>query len=132
MLPRFKRGATARLDEHHVGFFLADAMGHGVPAALMTLYLTGSLPRKEIVGSGYRIVSPAEALTRLNNGLQECMAGPARFATAICGTVNVRTGMITMACAGHPPPLRIGPNGVRPVEVNGCCWAWWRTTNTSR
>ena len=110
---------VTRLDEHHVGFFLADAMGHGVPAALMTLYLTGSLPRKEIVGTGYRLVSPGEALTRLNNGLQECMAGPARFATAICGIVNTRTGLITMACAGHPPPLRIGPNGVRPVEVSG-------------
>lgn len=110
---------VARLDEHHVGFFLADAMGHGVPAALMTLFLTGSLPRKEITGSGYRLVPPAEALTRLNNGLQECMAGPARFATAICGTVNTRTGLITMACAGHPPPLRIGPSGVKPVEVSG-------------
>ena len=110
---------VARLDEHHIGFFLADAMGHGVPAALMTLYLTGSLPRKEITSSGYRIVSPAEALSRLNNGLQECMAGPARFATAICGVVNSQTGLITLACAGHPPPLRIGPHGVRPVEISG-------------
>ncbi len=110
---------VARLDEHHIGFFLADAMGHGVPAALMTLYLTGSLPRKEITATGYRLVSPSEALGRLNNGLQECMAGPARFATAVCGIVNTRTGMITISCAGHPPPLRIGPHGVRPVEVSG-------------
>ena len=110
---------VTRLDEHHIGFFLADAMGHGVPAALMTLYLTGSLPRKEITATGYRIVSPGEALSRLNNGLQECMAGPARFATAVCGIVNTRTGLITLACAGHPPPLRIGPHGVRPVDVSG-------------
>jgi serine phosphatase RsbU (regulator of sigma subunit) len=110
---------VARLDEHHVGFFLADAMGHGVPAALMTLYLTGSLPRKEITSAGYRIIPPSEALGRLNNGLQECMAGPARFATAIYGVADTRTGCITMACAGHPPPLRIGPHGVRPVEVSG-------------
>jgi serine phosphatase RsbU (regulator of sigma subunit) len=110
---------VARLDEHHIGFFLADAMGHGVPAALMTLFLTGSLPRKEIVGNGYRIIPPSEALSRLNNGLQECMAGPARFATAICGLINTRTGLVTMSCAGHPPPLRIGPHGVRPVEISG-------------
>ncbi|HMN40341.1 MAG TPA: PP2C family protein-serine/threonine phosphatase [Phycisphaerales bacterium] len=110
---------VSRLDEHHVGFFLADAMGHGVPAALMTLFLTGSLPRKEITSTGYRLVPPGEALSRLNNGLQECMAGPARFATAISGIVNTRTGLITLACAGHPPPLRIGPSGVRPVEVSG-------------
>lgn len=110
---------VSRLDETHVGFFIADAMGHGVPAALMTLYLTGSLPRKEFTQEGYRIVPPGEALTRLNNGLQECMAGPARFATAIAGVVNTETGLITIACAGHPPPLRIGPHGVKPVEVSG-------------
>lgn len=108
-----------RLDEHHVGFFLADAMGHGVPAALMTLYLTGSLARKEITPSGYRLVPPCEALGRLNNGLQECMAGPARFATAVCGVVDVRDGRVDVACAGHPPPLRVSRHGVRPVEVSG-------------
>lgn len=110
---------VSRLDEHHVAFFLADAMGHGVPAALMTLFLTGSLPRKEMTADGYRIVPPGEALTRLNNGLQECMAGPARFATAIAGVVDTRTGEITMACAGHPPPLRVSRHGVRPVDVSG-------------
>lgn len=109
----------SRLDEHHVSFFLADAMGHGVPAALMTLYLTGSLPRKEITETGYRLIPPAEALSRLNNGLQECMAGPARFATAVYGVADLRTGVVTMACAGHPAPLRINEHGLRPVDVSG-------------
>jgi serine phosphatase RsbU (regulator of sigma subunit) len=108
-----------RLDEHRVGFFIADAMGHGVPAALMTLYISGSLPRKEITPDGYRIVPPGEALTRLNNSLQECLAGPARFVTAICGVIDTRTGVIDLACAGHPPPLKVGPHGARAVEVSG-------------
>lgn len=110
---------VSRLDDHHVAFFLADAMGHGVPAALMTLFLTGSMPRKEMTADGYRIVPPGEALSRLNNGLQECMAGPARFATAIAGVVDTRTGEITMACAGHPPPLLVSRNYVKPVDVSG-------------
>lgn len=108
-----------RLDEHHVGFLIADAMGHGVPAALMTLYISGSLPRKEACGEGFRIVPPGEALTRLNNLLQECLAGPARFVTAICGVVDTRTGRVDIACAGHPAPLRVGPHGARAVEVSG-------------
>lgn len=108
-----------RLDDHHVGFLIADAMGHGVPAALMTLYISGSLPRKEACGNGYRIVPPGEALTRLNNSLQECLAGPARFVTAICGVVDTRTGRVDIACAGHPAPLRVGPHGARAVEVSG-------------
>lgn len=108
-----------RLDEHHVSFFLADAMGHGVPAALMTLYIAGSLPRVEASPDGLRIVPPGEALTRLNAELHESLAGPSRFATAVCGVIDLRTRMITLACAGHPAPLRISKHGVRPVEVSG-------------
>jgi phosphoserine phosphatase RsbU/P len=110
----------SRLDEFHVGFFLADAMGHGVPAALMTLYISGSLPRREFTPDGTaRIVPPAEGLRRLNADLHECIAGPTRFATAVCGVIDTRTGVIHLACAGHPPPLRISPRGVRPVDVSG-------------
>lgn len=109
-----------KLDERYVGFFLADAMGHGVPAALMTLYISGSLPRREnALGGVDRIVPPAEALTRLNSELHESLAGPARFATAVCGLIDMQLRTITLACAGHPPPLRISRHGVRPVDVSG-------------
>lgn len=108
-----------RLDEYHIGFFLADAMGHGVPAALMTLYVTGSLPRREITERGVRLIQPAESLERLNSELHESIAGPTRFVTAVCGIIDTRTGLITMACAGHPAPLRISEHGVREVDVSG-------------
>ncbi len=113
---------VSQLDEFHIGFFLADAMGHGVPAALMTLYIAGSIPRKEIGlagGAGYRLIPPAESLQRLNAELADSIAGPARFATAVCGLIDTRTGLITLAAAGHPPPLRVGPHGVRPINVSG-------------
>lgn len=107
------------LSERYVGFFLADAMGHGVPAALMTLYISGSLPRKEPGALLDGIVQPAEALTRLNAELHESLAGPARFATAVCGVIDLKQRTVTLACAGHPPPLRISRHGVRPVDVSG-------------
>jgi serine phosphatase RsbU (regulator of sigma subunit) len=113
---------VCQLDEYHIGFFLADAMGHGVPAALMTLYISGSIPRKEIgvgPGASYRLIPPAESLQRLNAELADSIAGPARFATAVCGLIDTRTGLITLAAAGHPPPLRVGPHGVRPINVSG-------------
>lgn len=107
------------IDERYVSFFLADAMGHGVPAALMTLYIDGSLPRSEATPDGYRIVQPAEAISRLNQELCESSAGPTRFVTAVYGLVDLELGTITLAVAGHPPPLRVGPHGVRPVDVGG-------------
>lgn len=110
---------VTQLDEYRIGFFLADAMGHGVPAALMTLYVTGSLPRREVTRAGVRLIEPAESLERLNAELHESIAGPTRFVTAICGTIDTRTGLITLACAGHPAPLRVSEHGVRPIDVGG-------------
>jgi PAS domain S-box-containing protein len=55
-----------RLDEDHVGVFIADAVGHGVPAALMTMVISRSLNTKEISGGSYRLVPPSEVLLRLN------------------------------------------------------------------
>jgi hypothetical protein len=61
-----------RLDEHHLGIFIADAVGHGVPAALMTMVIARSLPTKQIMGSTYRIVPPAEALATVNRSPRPC------------------------------------------------------------
>src|SRR5439155_6744829 len=43
-----------RLDEKHVGFYVADAVGHGMPAALLTMFLKMALVTKEIIAGGYR------------------------------------------------------------------------------
>ncbi len=45
-----------RLDEDHVGFYLADAVGHGMPAALLTMFLKRALTTKEITPGGYRLL----------------------------------------------------------------------------
>src|SRR5262249_22012829 len=39
-----------RLDEHHVGFYVADAMGHGVPASLLTVFVKKGVRAQEIFG----------------------------------------------------------------------------------
>lgn len=102
---------VARLDEAHIGFFLGDAMGHGLPAALMALYIAGRITQKEIVGRTHRIVPPAESMTRLNRDLSSTGCSNVRFATAVCGTLNVNTGEVRLAGAGHPPPIVLGGDG---------------------
>ena len=37
-----------RLDERHIGFYIADAMGHGVPASLLTIYVKKGVRAKEV------------------------------------------------------------------------------------
>ncbi len=58
-----------RLDEKHLGFYVADAMGHGVPASLLTIFVKKGVVAKEITGKDYRLVPPNEVLERLNREL---------------------------------------------------------------
>lgn len=110
-----------KLDEHHTGFFLADAVGHGVPAALMTMVITQGLHKTEGKGDNLRIVEPAEALRRLNNTMTEHAGDQARFATAAYAIHDKRTNTITVAGAGHPPALlvRAGTGEVEQLESQG-------------
>ena len=94
-----------RLDETHVGFYIADAVGHGVPAALLTMFVKHALITKEISGNGYRILPPSESMARLNQTLVEQNLAHATFATALYGVIDVTTLEVTIARAGHPAPI---------------------------
>lgn len=96
-----------RADEHHLAIFLLDAVGHGVPAALLTLVLARALPVKRIEPGAYRLHSPAEALTLLNAEMVTHTGRNARFATAAYALIDLRTGRARVATAGHPAPLHL-------------------------
>ncbi|WP_432799980.1 PP2C family protein-serine/threonine phosphatase [Poriferisphaera sp. WC338] len=114
---------VVRLDENHIGFFVADAVGHGVPAALMTMYIKRSLQTKKILpGSepGYRILEPSEAIAKLNHDMIERQAGKVRFATACYGLLNCKTRTLKIARAGHPYPMILKGNGTTEmIEPEG-------------
>ncbi len=114
----------SRLDEHHLGLFIADAVGHGVPAALLTMVICRSLPTKEIAADGsYRIVPPGEALARLNRFMVSRQGRSARFATAVYAVYDARSRTARIASAGHPAVMHISATGtggrVREIESTG-------------
>ncbi len=97
-----------RLDEHHIGLFIADAVGHGVPAALLTMVICRSLPTKEVAADGsYRLVPPGEALARLNRFMVSRQGRTARFATAVYAIYDARTRTARIASAGHPAVMHL-------------------------
>lgn len=106
-------------DEHRASFFLADAVGHGVPAALLTMIISRALSITRTSGEENAMVEPAHAITKLNDELVRAQRGRVRFATAICGVVDMRQQEVTLTCAGHPPPLLFGSRGVETVDVEG-------------
>ncbi len=109
-----------RLDEDHIGLWIADVVGHGVPAALLTMFVKAALPTKEIGPDGYRIVPPDEALARLNDEMVSRATGQARFATACYAVLNCRNHRVQVARAGHPHPLILRDSGeVEYLEPDG-------------
>lgn len=103
-----------RLEDQRIAFFLADAVGHGVPAALLTMAITRALQPKS---NG--TFDPSAALKQLNIELARHPNGTHRFATAICGTLNLETNELSIAGAGHPYPLLTSSRGVRLLETDG-------------
>src|SRR4029078_12258138 len=94
-----------RLDEHHVGFYVADAMGHGVPASLLTIFLKKAVQPKEVSGSSYRLVPPGEVLSKLNRDLMAHGLAELPFITMVYGLLNCRDGRLAFARAAHPHPV---------------------------
>jgi len=109
-----------RLDENVVGFYVADAVGHGVAAGLLTMFIKRAIVGKVVSHDGYDIVSPGKVLERLNLQLIDQHLSHCQFVTACYGTVNLQTREVTIARGGHPNPLLIRANGsITEVECVG-------------
>jgi len=111
---------VARIDEQHIGFYVADVVGHGMPAALLTIFLKQALVMRETVGNNYRIFSPAEVVRNLNLRMTAQKLSGYQFATACYCLLNTKTLQLTYARAGHPYPviIRLG-EPPRQLEVRG-------------
>lgn len=100
-----------RLDERNVGMYLADAVGHGIPAALLTMFMKNALLTKRIRPDGYELVAPHETIETLNAALRSADLDHASFATAIYARVNCDTREVCFARGGHPNPIVLHSDG---------------------
>lgn len=109
----------ARLDEDHIGFYLADAVGHSMPAALLTMFLKQATVMRQTIDNDYYIFKPWEVITSLNLRMSEQQLAGCLFATCFYGLLNINTLKLEYARAGHPYPILIR-NGERiQLETRG-------------
>lgn len=87
------------LDERHLFFSVGDVSDKGVPAALF-MAVTKTL----IKGIAEHGLTPADVLARVN--VELCGNNEtAMFVTVACGILDVVTGEVQYANAGHNPPV---------------------------
>ncbi len=109
-----------QVDEKHIGFYIADVVGHGVAAGLMTLFVKRALVTKEILGKSYRLLTSDQAIGRLNQEVCSLELPEHQFVTACYGLVDVQTCELEVSRAGHPHPILIDPEGrIQRVEAEG-------------
>jgi serine phosphatase RsbU (regulator of sigma subunit) len=101
-----------RLDETHVGISIADATGHGVPAALLTVFIKRAFKSKETFNGSYRLLRPAETLGRLNRELRDMRMRQCPYITALHAVYDEVTRRLTVARGGMPYPVLIPAGGV--------------------
>lgn len=118
-----------RLDATHIGFYIIDVAGHGIPAALKTVMLSQTLSaangqagllKDDISYAPHCYIRPpAEALYELNNASQEEESAMHYF-TMIYGVIDVKTGRITLSQAGHPAAIVLRSNQtMETIDVGG-------------
>jgi sigma-B regulation protein RsbU (phosphoserine phosphatase) len=83
---------------------VADASGHGVPAALVA-----SMVKMAFAAEAERLDDSGLMLTNMNRRL--CGTFHGAFVTACCVFIDTRHRTLTYANAGHPPPLLRRNNG---------------------
>ena len=99
------------IDDEHVGFCVGDVSDKGVPAALFMMVARIVL---WLVARSESSVS--KALAQVNNAIHD--NNPNNFFVSIFyGRINVRTGQVDYACAGHPPAILVGKNTSQAIEV---------------
>ena len=92
-------------DEDHLVLMIGDVSGKGIPAALFMMVTNILLSDKAILGA-----SPSEMLDHANKAI--CMRNPAEmFVTVWVGILELSTGKLTAANAGHEYPAVMHPGG---------------------
>jgi len=96
-----------KIDDEHFYFYISDVSGHGIPAALLTVYAHHTI-RNIIISN--KIYSPGNVLRILNNlFIKENFPG-APFLTIFFCVLDLKNNTLTCASAGHPQAIFFNEN----------------------
>lgn len=108
------------IDSEHLGIAVVDSEGHGLPAALLTIFIKRAI-RGGDAGQRRGLVQPDEVLRRLNAELIEAEFSECQFVAAVYAVLNTRTRRIELARGGAPyPVLRRATGEVELLRGAGC------------
>ena len=109
-----------RVTENLTAVYVADAVGHGMAASLLTMFIRRAIVSKQISDDGFRVLTPSETMAGLNTALIDQALPNSRFVTACYMLIDHRSLKVTFSNGGHPYPIVLSPDGsMRELEATG-------------
>ncbi|MCA9279144.1 MAG: SpoIIE family protein phosphatase [Phycisphaeraceae bacterium] len=102
-----------QIDEHNVGVYVLDVVGHGVSASLLSVAVMHALSPTSSIGS-MNLLDPVEVAATLNTRFP-MLSGSNQFFTLFYGVINTQQRSITYTLAAHPPPMHVDAAGQAQV-----------------
>lgn len=102
------------LGQDRIRIFLADATGHGVEAALVTMLI-----KSELEGIKTESESPAKLLSTINDIVHQKYSSLSLFFSCIVTDINLGTQKLIYASAGHPNQYLINADSVTELPKTG-------------
>lgn len=103
-----------RLDDTHIRILLADAIGHGIPAALITMLIKGEYDRVKD-----QVEHPHEIFQILNKKFSHDYRHLQVFFTGIVMDINLSTREMRYTSAGHPDQILIHNDHLELLKRSG-------------
>lgn len=99
-------------------FIIADATGHGLPSALITVAAKSTMSLIKRMLEKNINITPAEILSYANRSVFETSQGKIMM-TCFVGVIDFETGELTYANAGHNPPWVFSGDKVHSLSLPG-------------
>lgn len=110
---------VVKLDENNIAVYMGDVSGHGVSAAMLTVFaFQNILPLKEEEDGAYEIISPGYVLKTIYKGFNKTNFNVETYIVMLYGIYNIKTKLFTYSSAGmNVSPYIIKKSG----EVQELC-----------
>lgn len=102
-----------KLDEDRIGMYIGDVSGHGVPAAMLTVFLNQCIKSvQQLDGSRCEVIKPSKVLENLYESYNRVNFKDEVYILVLYAIYNIKTKELTYSSAGmNAQPLVVKRNG---------------------
>ena len=111
-----------KLDDENIGLLIGDVAGHGVSAAMITVFINQNIYiRREYDDGHVRVLSPKQVLNNLYHVYNRMTFPDEVYTVLFYGIYNLENRILTFCSAGlNTSPLILSSTGeIRPIEIEG-------------